>query len=371
MCVRRETAVRSRRTTDLNRLVLDSRLLLAGLTATHAPSEEADTQYPVEAAVRLYDDLVRPFESCLKPGDRIVWLNPVADFAVPLAALLPTAPPRLEEGWDLSRADWLVKRHAISYAGSASAVVATRSRRPEVSPTPEFLGVGDPLLTGLTAEGQARGKAVLRGVRGEDIAELAPLPDTRDELEISAKGFRDPRLLLQGDATERRVRVELAKDYRYLSFATHGLIRDDLQGLSEPALVLTPVSMGDAANDGLLTASEIADFSLGARFVALSACNTANFDLAEMSRDLPALASAFAVAGVPATLGSLWPVNSETGKAVVSKTFTQLREAPGTTPAEALAAAQRAFLAAPPGRAYLHPRFWAPFVVLGDGGEAR
>ena len=34
---------------------------------------------------------------------------------------------------------------------------------------------------------------------------------------------------------------------------------------------------------------------------------------------------------------------------------------------EALAEAQRAFLETPPGKAYLHPRFWAPFVVLGDG----
>ena len=370
MCVRRDTAVRSRRTTDLARLILDTRLLLAGLTATHPPSDEADAQYPVEAAVRLYDDLIRPFESCLKPGDRIVWLTPVADFAVPLAALLPTPPPRLEEGWDLARADWLVKRHAISYAGSASLVVATRSRRPAAHGAPDFLGVGDPILTGQTAEGQARGKAVLRGVRGEEIAELPPLPDTRDELQVSAKGFHDPRLLLQGEATERRVRGELANDYRYLSFATHGLIRDDLQGLSEPALVLTPVSMADPMDDGLLTASEIADFSLSARFVALSACNTANFDLAQMARELPALASAFAVAGVPTTLGTLWPVNSETGKAVVSDTFTRLRSGPDASPAAALAEAQRAFLAAPPGRAYRHPRFWAPFVVLGDGGAS-
>ena len=368
MCVRRDAAVRSCRTTDLNRLLLDMRLLRAGLTATHAPSEATDTQFPVEAAVRLYDDLVRPFETCLKPGDRIVWLTPVATFPVPLAALLPGPPPRLEEGWDLARADWLVKRHAISYAGSASLMVATRGQPPGGRGGLDFLGVGDPMLSGRTTEGQARGKAVLRGVRGEELAELAPLPDTREELEISARGFREPRLLLQGDATERRVRGELARDYRYLSFATHGLIRDDLQGLSEPALVLTPVSTADPADDGLLTASEIADFSLSARFVALSACNTANFDLAEMSRDLPALASAFAVAGVPATLGTLWPVNSETGKAIVSETFTRLRQTPQAAPAAALAAAQRAFLAAPPGRPYLHPRFWAPFVVLGDGG---
>lgn len=39
--------------------------------------------------------------------------------------------------------------------------------------------------------------------------------------------------------------------------------------------------------------------NLSASFVALSACNTANFDLDAMAQDLPALASAFAVSGVP------------------------------------------------------------------------
>lgn len=359
MCVRRGAAVRSRRTIDHGRMLLDARLLSAGLTATHGPSEASDTQFPVQAAMRLYDDLIRPFEACLKPGDRIVWLSPISDFDLPLAALLPAAPPRLVRGWDLARADWLVKRHAVSYAGSASAVVAARGRRRDGPGGFDFLGVGDPILTGGLVE---------RSARGAEIAALAPLPDTRDELEISARGFRAPRLLLQGEATEGRVRGELAHPYRYLSFATHGLIRDDLQGLSEPALVLTPVAAEDPADDGLLTATEIADFALRARFVALSACNTANFDLSQMSRDLPALASAFAVAGAPATLGTLWPVNSETGKAVVADTFTRLHGARGVPAATALAEAQRAFLAAPPGRPYLHPRFWAPFVVLGDGG---
>ncbi|WP_296600260.1 CHAT domain-containing protein [Phenylobacterium sp.] len=361
MCVRRDMAARSRRAADLRRFSIDLRLLRAALTATHAPSEEADVQFPVEAAVRLYDDLIRPFEGCLRPGDRVVWLSPVSDFATPLSALLAAPPPRLGEGWDLSRADWLVKRHAVSYPGSASVVIATRSG-PGASAPLDFLGVGDPVL------GEA--KALLRGVRGAEIAELAPLPDTAEELAVSARGFRTSRLLLRADATEPRVRAELAKPYRYLSFATHGLVRDDLQGLAEPALVLTPAGGADAADDGLLTASEIADVSLAARFVALSACNTANFDLAEMSRELPALASAFAIAGAPQTLGTLWPVNSETGKAVVADTFNRLRDAPDAPAAVALAEAQRAFLAAPPGRAYLHPRFWAPFIVLGDAGPA-
>jgi len=359
MCVRKDSVTRTRGFSDLRRLILDVRLLNAALTATHAPDADADTQFPVESATRLYDDLIRPFEGCLKPGDRIVWLTQVSDFALPLSALLAAPPPRLGEGWDLAKAEWLVKRHAVSYPGSAAMVVAARGG-PARTASLDFLGVGDPVL------GDA--KTLLRGVRGEEIADLAPLPDTRDELAASAKGFRKATLLIQREATEGRVRGELAKPYRYLSFATHGLIRDDLQGLSEPALVLTPVAATNASDDGLLTGSEIADFQLSARFVALSACNTANFDMAQMARELPALASAFAIAGAPQTLGTLWPVNSETGRVVVADTFNRLRAAPEAPAADALAKAQRAFLAAPPSRAYLHPRFWAPFIVLGDGG---
>lgn len=368
MCVRRDATHLATAPVDAASLKLDGRLVQAALTATHAPSEATDTQFPAPAAVRLYDALIRPFEGCLKPGDRIVWLPAVATVPVPLATLLRTAPPKLPVGYDLAGADWLVRRHAVSYAGSAAVIVAARSGPAPAGGAFDFLGVGDPVLTGETLEGEVRGRALLRSVRGEYLAELAPLPETKDELEVSAQGFRRARLLLQGEATERRLRGELVGAYRFLSFATHGLIREDLQGLSEPALVLTPVSMADPTNDGLLTASEIADLQLSARFVALSACNTANFDLTQMSQDLPALASAFAIAGAPSTLGTLWPVNSDTGKQVVSGIFGRLRDAPGAGPAAALAGAQRAFLADPPGRAYLHPRFWAPFVVLGEGG---
>jgi CHAT domain-containing protein len=363
MCVRKDAATYSVAAGDPMRVRLDARLVQAALTATHAPSERLDIQFPAEASVRLYDAMIRPFESCLKSGDRIVWLSGVAGSALPLSALLSAPPPKVAGGYDLAAADWLVRRHAISYAGSAEAILAARTAR-GVSADFDFLGVGDPVLRPKAGEDPAR--LLLRGTR---LDSLAPLPETRDELEASAEGFRAARVLLQDAATERNLRGEMVGAYRHLSFATHGLIREDLQGLSEPALVLTPVNAADPADDGLLTASEIADMNLRAAFVVLSACNTANFDLTQFAQDLPALASAFAVAGVPATLATLWPVNSEAGKRVVTDLFASLRET-GAGPADALAQAQRRFLAAPPERAYLHPRFWAPFVVLGDGGPA-
>lgn len=362
MCVRHDRTFQSVRPVDAAQLRVDVKIVQAALTATQPPSEALDTQFPAPAAVRLYEVLLKPFEPCLRSGDRIVWLGGVALAGVPLAALLPAAPPKLERGYDLAAADWVVRRHAISYAGSAGAVVALRSRAQTAAADFDFLGVGDPQLEG------PRGQAVLKGVRGGSRFEgLSPLPETADELAASSRGFRKARLLLRDQATEADVRSQVIGEYRYLSFATHGLLREDLQGLSDPALVLTPVSPSDTRDDGLLTAAEIADMNLRASFVALSACNTANFDFDQMAQDLPALASAFAVSGVPATLGTLWPVDSQTGQAVVSGLFARLREQ-GAAPADALAEAQRAFLAAPPGRAYLHPRFWAPFAVLGDGG---
>lgn len=356
-CVRRGTTTHSLRSVDPLKLKLDTRLLQAALTATHAADEATDTQFPVEAAVRTYETLVRPFEPCLKPGDRIIWLSSVASAPVPLAALLPAAPPKLGQGYDLAAADWLVRRHAVSYAGSASAVLASRTGAPRRTSDFDFLGVGDPVLSAKPAVGATP------GVRIEGLAEL---PETRAELEASARGFRKTRLLLGEQATERLFRSQVVGAYRYLSFATHGLIRDDLQGLAEPALVLTPVTPADPLDDGLLTANEIADLDLSAVFVALSACNTANFDLAVLAQELPALTSAFAVAGAPSTLATLWPVDSQTGQQVVTGVFERLRG--GANPTIALAEAQRAFLARAPGRAYHHPRFWAPFVVLGDGG---
>ncbi|HEY0646713.1 CHAT domain-containing protein [Phenylobacterium sp.] len=351
-CVRREgmTVVTAR--PDTSRVSLDARLLEAALSATHAPDDTADSQFPVAAAVRLYDVLLRPFEPCLKPGDRVAWLSPMVSVGgLPLAALLPRAPPRRGDGYDLAAAEWFVRSHAVSFAGSASALVAARSARPR-PPAREFLGVGDPVLDGAEAEDVRK-------------AGLGPLPETAAELAASARPFRTAQILTGAAATEARVREALAPGARLISFATHGVMRGEVEHVSEPALVLTP--SGGPDHDGFLTASEIADLDLPADFVALSACNSANLSFTRIAQDLPALSSAFAQAGARGVLGTLWSVNSETGAAVVADLFERLGAAETASPALALAQAQRAYLAAPPSRARLHPRFWAPFVILGDG----
>jgi CHAT domain-containing protein len=172
-------------------------------------------------------------------------------------------------------------------------------------------------------------------------------------------------LLLKHQATETRIRqTELAR-YRVVHFATHGLVAGELSGLSEPALVLSPPIRPSEADDGLLTASEVATLRLNADWVVLSACNTAAGG--EVGAEaLSGLARAFLFAGARALLVSHWAVNSEAAVWLTTETFQGLAKEPGAGRAEAFRRTMLAMV-----EAGLAPAAWAPFVVVGEGGAGR
>ena len=91
--------------------------------------------------------------------------------------------------------------------------------------------------------------------------------------------------------------------------ATHGLVAGDVKGIGEPALVLTIPATPTADDDGLLTASEVAQLKLNADWVVLSACNTMAGDRPG-AEALSGLARAFFYAGSRALLVSHWTVES-------------------------------------------------------------
>ena len=158
-------------------------------------------------------------------------------------------------------------------------------------------------------------------------------------------------------------------DYKVLAFATHGLVAGDTTGLSEPALVLTPPETGSKRGDGLLTASEVVQLKLYADWVILSACNTAAADGTPGAEGLSGLAKAFFYAGSRALLVSHWPVASGAAVAITTR---MLKEAAklGVGRAEAHRRAMMALIDDTEHLHYAHPLFWAPFVVVGEGGAA-
>jgi CHAT domain-containing protein len=149
-------------------------------------------------------------------------------------------------------------------------------------------------------------------------------------------------------------------------FATHGLVAGDIKGLAEPSLALTLPKEPSDLDDGLLTASEVAQLKLNADWVVLSACNTIAGDKPG-AEALSGLARAFFYAGARALLVSHWAVESNAAMRLTTSTFDIMKSDPTLGHAEALRRAMLAYMndATDPLNAY--PALWAPFVVVGEG----
>ena len=155
-------------------------------------------------------------------------------------------------------------------------------------------------------------------------------------------------------------------DYGIVYFATHGLVAGDVKGLAEPSLVLSIPKQPTELDDGLLTASEVAQLKLNADWVVLSACNTIAGDKPG-AEALSGLARSFFYAGARALLVSHWAVDSAAATRLTTSTFDRLKADPKLGRAEALRQAMLAYLndASSPRNAY--PAFWAPFALIGEG----
>ena len=119
-------------------------------------------------------------------------------------------------------------------------------------------------------------------------------------------------------------------------------------------------------DDGLLTASEVAQLKLNADWVVLSACNTIAGDKPS-AEALSGLARAFFYAGARALLVSHWAVESNAAMRLTTSTFDIIKSHPTLGRAEALRRAMLAYLndTSDPRNAY--PALWAPFVIVGEG----
>jgi CHAT domain-containing protein len=350
--------------------------------------------FDIAAAHELYRALLEP----VKAG----WAGATTLLVVPHGplgqvpfALLPTEASKLPADEDLlfsryRKVPWLARSHAAVVLPSAGALVTLREKAVATPDRRPFIGFGAPDFGGERNQRIEAPRATpvetleVRRLKvtpkvGGQLANLPPLPDTADEIrEIAATLRADPErdVFLGARATEQAVRTADLSKYRVVAFATHGLVAGDLDGLTQPALALAPSGQGGGADDGFLTMEKILGLRMNADWVVLSACNTAN-GRGDGEEAISGLGRAFFYAGARALLVTSWPVETTSARKITTELFQ--RQVADSTLSRARALQQTmlglidgpGFVDTKSGRtvfSYAHPIFWAPFVLVGDGG---
>ncbi|MBN8841991.1 MAG: CHAT domain-containing protein [Sphingomonadales bacterium] len=299
----------------------------------------------------------------------------------------------------LRKTKWLGLSRVISVIPSVDALRSARRSARVAWTAGTFYGFGDPAFRGIADPAPKPAPSRVRGAPSDgsatervgrlprerlyrdgiaDPAMLAKLP----RLNYSAFEVREmARLLgapperqaLQLDATQARVERSSADgslgDSRVVLFATHALVGGRFDGTrAEPALALTPgASIGgtlDPSNDGLLTASEVAQLRFNAALVILSACDTGAG--AGGGDGFSGLTRAFLLAGARAVLATYSPVVDDVGERMTTTAVARLK---GTNDiAAALRDAMREIAADQSydarGESLAHPAAWAVYVAI-------
>lgn len=321
--------------------------LRSGLTPE---ASAAGAGFDFDASAKLYELLFpEPIRAAIAGKPRLLIAANAGLAALPLATLAPR-----QDRPTLRNARWLVRDHVLVTLPSIASLAIARPES-EARKVRSFFAVGAPELAPAGATRAFRSANMARQVR-----DLPGLPATEPELRAFGRALKAPeQFILTGSrATEQAIRGADLTRANVLAFATHGLMAGDLDGLEEPALVVTP----GGGDDGLLTASEIMRLRLSADWIILSACNTAAGGAGDDS-GLAGVARAFLYAGGRNLLASHWAVRDDA--AAYLSVETVKRYGRGTDPAAALREAMLRMIDRPPFADAGQPINWAPFVFVG------
>lgn len=292
----------------------------------------------------LYRILIQPVEHMIV-GKRAI-VSPSGTLSlIPFEVLMPDS----DEKESFAELPYLVKSNAISYAFNATILASTKMK-----------------------EERRTGKGVLSFApifkKESDtpnvlFAENAPTRDDLVNLRGSLEELRALQELFPGRAFEGLKATESnfkanADRYKIIHLATHGILNEEAPGQS----FLAFADSEDGEEDGLLYAWELALMDLRAELGVLSACNTGSGEIRE-GEGVMSIGRAFAFAGCPSLLMSLWPVNDVSTADIMKGFYAELKS--GTSKDLALQHSKLNYLSEQ-SAVLAHPLFWAGFVLQGD-----
>lgn len=245
-----------------------------------------------------------------------------------------------------------------------------------------LLAVGDPRFDDATAvvEAASGRRFAEAGVPCGDFStmQFAPLPDSLHEAKAIV-GLWPPTssdTLLQGAAASETAIKQRARGHRVVHLATHGFfLEGNCAGGQANPLLRSGLAVaganrrdaaGEGADDGILTAAEIASLDLsGTEWAVLSACDTGLGSIAA-GEGVLGLQRAFRVAGAATVIMSLWSVDDRATRDWMVRLYEARLRARVSTADAVRTATRQVLTERRRSHQSTHPFYWAGFVASGD-----
>ncbi len=325
---------------------------------------------PVERRLQqgreVYELIVRPIAPWLSGAHQWVIVPDGALDYVPFAALRAS---------DQASGAFVASQHDVAFTPAAW-MLETRGAAPAPPHPRALLLVADPVyqaddprLAALVKAGSGAPPAV-DAVLNSTRTDYRRLPFTaREAAQISAQFPPGDVDQLTGlNATRERLLALDWSQYRFIHFATHGLVDAQVPQLS--ALIVGFYDARGNPVDGAIRVADLSLQTLTADVAVFSACDTA-LGGEVLSEGLVGIGSTTLARGARSVVASLWPVADEIGARLMTEFYQHLLRDSMSPPA-ALGAAMRSVVSRD---ASADPAVWAAFqvsvVALGPGLPVR
>ncbi len=239
-------------------------------------------------------------------------------------------------------AELLLERHDIRYLYSTTAYYHQSRTVRKINPRLRWTGFA-PGFEQADLSGTCR-------------PELGPLPWSVQMVRDIGKQLKGTPIL--GASATRSSFLDLAAQSRFIHLGTHALA-DDTNPMRS-AILLAPGTTDSTYAS--LYAYELFGMRLQADCAVLTGCNTGIGRL-EKAEGMVSLAKAFAYAGCPSLVVSLWSIDDEQSNRILSAFYDRMQS--GSRVGRSLAEAKRSFLRDAQG-VLRHPYYWSGLIVYGS-----
>ncbi|HEX8566640.1 MAG TPA: CHAT domain-containing tetratricopeptide repeat protein [Pyrinomonadaceae bacterium] len=321
-----------------------------------------------QSAKNLSRIILEPAEAELRSKRLLVAADGALQY-IPFAALKV-------QGSDENNEQFLIETNEIVMLPSATTLAILRretaNRKP---PTKTIAVIADPVfgLDDLRIKSTASKpketndkltlwqKTVLQAT--ENVRSALPrLPGSRREA-IAILALTTPaesKRALDFEANRANILSADLSQYRYIHFATHGLLDSRQPELT--GIVLSLVDASGKPQDGFLRLHEIYNLKLPAELIVLSACETA-LGKEIKGEGIVGLTRGFMYAGAKRVAVSLWKVDDRATSELMRRFYQELLSERSPSPASALRAAQISMLRE---KRWQSPFYWSAFTLQGE-----